>query len=268
MKNIPIVYNLKDLKTIYDKESYGIKGMWAFHTKCHAGHIKCGEITKQNSDWMVGFHWTNFAAGIKTITGVTEEIDNPILQNDIAELKKLCDVIMIFVGDYHPYMEHYKYLKNEFDKQFPYNLLQEKKMLSNTLYGSLIYSVFIRIVIHEIYNIKLDLHTNCGKDLWRFIGYNDWCEKRFGIKMNLIEPVEDKLGNVVSGAKNALPKYLTQRINKKLLKPTFKTIEEVENNIKDIKNLHVGDFSSEYGWIQCKFFFNKHHKWTEGIKCQ
>lgn len=268
-KNIPIVYNLNDLKTIYDKESHGIKGMWAFHAKCHAGHKKCGEITRKESDWMVGFYWNNFAAGIEKITGKTREVDSPILQYDIDELIKLCDVIIVFTENYHPYMEHYDYLKNEFDKVFPPDFLKEKKILqSPTLYGSLIYSVFIRIVIHEIYNINLDFHTNCGRDRWRMIGYNNWCEKRFGCKMNLIEPILDKFGNSISGGEIRLPDNLKKRINKKLLKPNFKTIKEVENNIKDIEGLHVTNFIIEYGWIQCKFYFDKYQWWTEGIKCQ
>lgn len=269
MKNIPIVYNLEDLKKIYDKESFGIKGMWCFHSGCHDGHKKCGEITRKNCDWVLGVYWNNLAAGLKLLTGVSKEIDYPILQTDIDELKKKCDVIMIFTGDYHPYVEHYDYLKHEFNKQFPPDLLKEKGIIqSNSLYGSLIYSTFVRIVIHEIYNIKIDFHTISAKDRWRFIGYDDWCEKRFGIKMNMIEPVETKLGNVVSSSFSSLPKNFQKRIDRKLLYPHFKTIEDVRNHIKDIKDLNVGDFNIEYGWIHCKFYFKNKRWWTVGIKCQ
>lgn len=263
---VPIVYNLDDLQTIYNKESHGVKGMWGFHNKCHNGHIECAEITKKNSDWMLGIYWNNYGKGIETINGTTEEVDKPILQSDINELKKRSNVIMIFTGNYHPYMKYYDYLKSEFDKAFPYNFLKNNKLMITSQYGSLIYSVFIRIMMHEIYNIKINYNTN-SKDRWKIVGYNQWCEKRFGIKMKLIDSIKNELGNVMASSFLTLPENLKKRVNKRLLQPYFKTIEDVKNNIKDIKNLEANDFFIKDGWVQCKFNFKNHKKWIEGHKC-
>jgi len=56
------------------------------------------------------------------------------------------------------------------------------------------------------------------------------------------------------------------RINKKLLYPHFKTLDDVKKNIKDIEGLDADEFFINNEWIQCKFYFKPNYWWEEGIK--
>lgn len=265
----PVVFELEHLKEIYDRDSHGFKGMWAFHSKFHAGHGQCAIQTNRVCDWVVGIHWNNFAEGMRWMAGDTIDVDDHIRTTDIKVLKELSDVVMVFTGDYHPYKEHWKTIKEIFDKEFPEDELRKQGMFDEpNLYTSLLYSVAVRIMIHEIYGIKLDYHASCGRDRWRHAKYTAWSKERFGIEIELQDPVRDQYGNVLSGMKNRLSSKYAERINKALLLPSFETIEEVNEHIKDIPDLKAVSFFKEFGWIHCKFEFDGQYWWTEGLKCK
>jgi hypothetical protein len=263
----PVVFTLEDLKKIYDAEAYGKKGMWAFHAKFHEGHQQCAKLTNENCDWVVGILWNNFAAGMKWMVGETADIDDPIRTADVEVLKNNSDVVMIFTGHYHPYKQNWKMIKEIFDREFPQEFLKEKGILNElTLYSSLLYSVAIRIVIHEIYGIKLDYHATCGRDRWRFVKYTDWIKQRFGVFADVQDAVRDDNGNVISGMRNRIPEKYNNRIQKPLILPHFESIEEVNNHIKDIPDLKALHFSKECDWIHVKFQFADKYWWSEGLK--
>ena len=263
----PVVFNLDDLKEIYERNSHGKKGMWGFHSRCHEGHKQCAELTNKKCDWVIGILWNNFAAGVEWMTGTCDDVDHPLYSSDINELKQKSDVVMIFTGDYHPYKEHWQYIKPIFDSEFSERFLQVKGITDQqTLYGSLLYSVAVRIVIHEIYGLRVDYQAASGRDRWKHVKYNDWLYRRYGLYMDLQDAVRDYHGNVISGTRNNFPEEYNNRINKTLLLPEFKTIEEVNEHIKDIPDLKAVHFAREYGWIHVKFQFDSKHWWTEGLK--
>lgn len=264
----PVVFSLKDLKEIYDNESYGYKGMWAFHRNFHPGHDQCRIETIDKCDWVVGILWNNFAKGMELLTGNSIDYDDPLHISDINILKNSSDAVMIFTGEYHPFLEYKDYIFEIVEKEFP--KLQEKGIKQNIgLFNSLVYSIAIRLTIHEIYKIKLDYHASCGKDLWRFYRYTDWCKERFGIEIEMTEPVTDQFGNNYSNMKNRIEPSLIKRINKKLIHSHFKNIDDVKEHIKDIEGLKIEFFSIDNNWMHVRFYFNDKPEstwWTEAIK--
>jgi hypothetical protein len=263
----PVVFTLEDLKKIYDNEAHGKKGMWAFHSKFHQGHGLCAVQTNRVCDWVVGILWNNFASGMRWMVGDTIDIDGPIRTTDIEVLKSNSDVVMIFTGDYHPYKPHWKKIKQIIDQEFPESFLKEKGITEElNIYSSLIYSIAIRLVIHEIYGIKLDYHASCGRDRWRHVKYRGWVKQRFGLELELHDAVRDSYGNVISGMRSRVPDEYNKRINKPLLLPEFESLEEVNDYIKDIPDLKALHFAKEFGWIHVKFQFADKHWWSEGLK--
>ena len=266
----PVVFTLEDLREIYKRDAHGKKGMWAFHTQFHPGHGQCCKYTNKECDWVVGFLWNNFAAGMEWMMGKTIDIDTPIYTSDVEALKNNSDVVMIFTGDYHPYKDHWDFISDVIKKEFPDELLDEHHIREQfNLHSSLVYSVAVRLLIHEIYGVELSYHASCGRDLWRHVRYTEWVKERFDLTIDMsIDAARDQYGNVYSGMKNKCPKKYTDRINKPLLLPEHRSIEEVNEYIKDIPELKAVNFTINYGWIHAKFEFAGKHWWTEGLKCK
>lgn len=263
----PVVFTLNDLKTIYDRDAHGKKGMWAFHNNFHHGHGACATQTNRVCDWVVGILWNNFSAGMDWMTGSSALTDDIIHTTDIEVLKAMSDVVMVFTGDYHPYKRHWYSIQKEFDKEFPESFLREKGIMDeHSLYASLLYSVAIRITMHDIYGIKLDYHASCGRDRWRHVKYVQWLEERFNLHQELLDAVRDEDGNVLSSSRHKIPPQFIKRIKKPLLLPEFETIEDVNKYVKDIPDLKAVHFSKECGWIHVKFQFTDQYWWSEGLK--
>jgi len=263
----PVVFTLEDLKKIYDEDAHGRTGMWSFHRSFHRGHDQCRRITVKNSDWIIGVLWNNVAKGMELLTGKTVDYDDYIHTSDVEILKNNADVVMIFTGDYHPYMEYEDFIRDVIKNDFSAESLKEKgisEMIGQ--WGPFIYSVAVRLLIHEIYGIKIDYDGNCGKEIWRMGGYSKWCMDRCGVYLDTEKPVSDELGNNYSTMKARMPEELSNRINKKLLLPHFKSLGEVEDHIKDIKDLKAKYFSRDQEWVRVILYFNENLWWTESIK--
>lgn len=266
-----IVYTLEDLKKVYDEDSWGVKGQWNTHTRVHEGHIGCGRIARKRADWLMGVYWANCAAAIYQVAGEATQSDDPEpLQHNINHMREFCDVLFISKGDYFPFLKYKDYLNKEMEKDFPPSYLEETGLISSVWCRSTLkFALFVKVLMHEIYNIKIDFQISSGRERWRSAGkYKQWNMDRFGLDLMLIDPITDKFGNNYSGMKEKVPKHLLDRIDKQLLFPHYRTIEEVEQNIKDIDGLHVSDFVLEDGWVQCRFYFSPDQWWAEGFRCK
>jgi hypothetical protein len=263
----PVVFTLEDLKAVCDERAGGKIGMWAFHFEYHEGHLHCSNVVNEGSDFVIGILWNNYGAGIKWMIGEVDDEDVPIRPRDIDLLKKHSDVVMIFTGDYHPFKEHWPYLKKEFDNYFTKDFLISEGLEVTTSYAALLYSVTARILMHEIYKIPTNYHPTCGRNAWRHI-YSHWLKKRFNIDHTLDDAVRDKYGNIISSSRNRIPSKYTDRIRKPLILPHFESLEEVNEHIKDIKELKAEAFAKRHGWINVKFKFadNNKYYWAEGLK--
>jgi hypothetical protein len=250
----PVVFTLEDLKVVCDERAYGKIGMWAFHNDYHEGHIQCAKLADELSDWVISILWSNYGE------------DVAIIPTDIEVLKKYSDVVMVFTGDYHPFREHWNYLKEEFDNYFTKEFLKAEELTLESSKAALTYSACVRILMHEIHKIPTNYHPTCGRDDWRHI-YSHWLKERFNINHTIYDAVRDKHGNVISSSRNRIPLKYTSRIRKPLLLPHFESLEEVNEHIRDIKELKAEAFVKRHGWINVKFKFtdNKYY-WAEGLK--
>ena len=247
MANGRIVYTLEDLKKVYDETAHGIKGMWAFHCNFHDGHRKCaGEASM--ADWTLAIIWNNYAEGMKLITGLETDSDVPLNERDKFSAMMYSDVVMVFTGDYHPYLENKDEYIEEVERVFG-------RIEDDSHLNTLIYSVAVRRLIHDTYGIQIDYHPSCGRDTWRDSKYVNWCQKNFGIDIRLNDAVCDKLGNCISGTRLRMTKKWNDRINKELLPATTKTIKELREYLKDIKDLEVISLKLTDEWITAKLQF-------------
>ena len=251
-----VVYTLEDLKEYYDRNAHGTKAMWAFHCNFHDGHKQCAMLANQY-DWTVCFLWNNYAEGMELLTGIKTDSDIELTLWDMYHASEYSDVVMIFTGDYHPYLK---------DKEFYRKLLTDEfGVIDDQMsYNTLLYSVAVRYLIHETYGIKVDYHPTCGRDVWRHCGYIEWVKKNFGVTQDMKESALDEFGNCISGTRKRMSKELNDRIDRELVLPSFTSIEDVRERIKDIEDLDIKSFQIKSGWITCKFQFGTGEWWYEG----
>jgi hypothetical protein len=263
-RNGKLVYTYEDIKKLEPKS--GLKGLWCFQTNFHSGHKKCAEAV-QHCDWVVGIIFNKRAEEEKWMAGVTNLKDTPLHASDIEQLKNYSDVGLILTGDYHPYRKYWKEIKREFNENFPIECLREKGILDDrNSYNGLLHGVAFRYIIHGVYNLYFHHQAQGGKDRFRVVGYREYVYDRWGVKIDIIDPELDEVGNSISQTINGLPKNLKDRINKKLIQPYFKSIEEVRENVKDIEGLQVINFYRTDGWIHSTFQFKGYKPWTEGVR--
>jgi hypothetical protein len=88
----------------------------------------------------------------------------------------------------------------------------------------------------------------------------EWLEARYPkIRLELIDPVCDELGNNYSGNRARMPKELKDRIDRQLLLPTMRNISEVRQRIADIEGLACIAFVNDekHNYIYAQFAFGK-----------
>jgi hypothetical protein len=143
----------------------------------------------------------------------------------------------------------------------------EKEILSDyETYIRLRYSVAFRYVLHGVYGINYDEQVQCGKDRFRSVGYSDYVFDRWGVRITLIDPVQDEFGNAISRTINGLPMNLRIRIDRKLVLPEFGCIEDVQDHVKSIEDLKVINFYLNDAWVHATFAFDGYKPWTEGVR--
>jgi hypothetical protein len=261
-----VVFTLEDLKKVCDERAHGKVGMWAFHFEYHEGHLHCSNLVNESCDFVIGILWNNYGAGMEWMIGMADDADGPIKYQDVALLKERSDVVMIFAGDYHPFKGHWPYLKEEFDNYFTEEFLEAEGLNVASAYAALLYSVTARILMHEIYEIPTDYHPTCGRNAWRHV-YSHWLAERFNIDHTLNDAVRDKHGNIISSSRNRIPSKYTDRITKPLILPYFENLEEVNEHIKDIKDLKAEAYAKRHGWINVKFRFAENSKYLISFIC-
>jgi hypothetical protein len=258
-----IFYDMPSFKEAYDKYKHGKIGMFAWHSKWHKGHQRCAELARENCDFVIGVHYQNFGALQQKAFNACYDVDIPWSENDLYPIKTYADIGYVQKENYFPDYEYWDYTESEFNRLFPEEYLIKLGMIGPNawnLYACLKLAITWRCMLHEIC-------AQSGREPWRLVGYTDWLWYKYGCKIDLIDPVKDESGNVISGMKNKLPEHLMKLATSKILiLPTFKCKEDVEEHIKDIEGLHVGYFFKRKNWIQVKFYFEPHQWWADGIK--
>jgi len=215
----------------------GKRGMWGFQANFHEGHRKCAEAV-QCCDWVVGILYNNMLPGFE------------LKDSDIEAVRKYSDVCLILTGNYHPENYFAPYIIDEWER-----FTTETNITDRTA----LYSIGIRVLMHDIYGIKIDYQPQSLKDGWRTNGYAEYVKKRWGVNIDLLEPVRDNSGN-------SLSKTATQfNFTKKLLLPEFETMDDILEHVKDIQGLCVLKFNKDDNYINAQFCY-KGKKFEEGMK--
>jgi len=222
-----VVYRWEDVIRLQPKD--GKFGMWGFQANFHEGHKKCAEAA-QHCNWVVGVLWNNISEGYE------------VSKRDIEALQKYSDVCMICCGDYHPENNHRSLIEAECKK------FTEETGVNDPI---ALLSIGDRVVMHDVYGLKIHYQAQSVKDRFRVAGYADYVFKRWNIYIDLLEPVRDEIGNSVSKTVQCSG----IKINKPFLLPEFETIEQVREYIKDIEGLSVVEFYKDNKWIHAKFSF-------------
>jgi hypothetical protein len=232
---IKVVYTLEDLGKIVNKLNKKI-GIWSIgnHGEIHNGHRKCYEFVKANSTFIVGLIANTWMLQISQISkNPIDPVVLPINSLTIEELKSRCDVVMIYDGTYTSFDNPKKMLQLA-EKSLPKTLLpsfiQENEVIMDSLRAAQIFKMIL--------NEKILYHYHCGslKDPWRFY-YAQWQNKLWPDRFyDLIKPATDEFGQSIS---DSYPEVLRLKINKPLLVKGMRSIEDLKNNVKDIKGLNV-----------------------------
>ena len=94
---------------------------------------------------------------------------------------------------------------------------------------------------------------------WRW-EFTEWLEARYPkIRLELIDPLCDELGNNYSGNRARMPIELRDRIDRRLLLPTMRKSSEVRQRIADIEGLACTAFVHDvkHNYLYARFAFGK-----------
>lgn len=261
-----IVYSYEELKRFLPE--VGTRGLWCFQANFHDGHKRCAEAV-QYCDSVIGIMFNSRDIEERWMAGETNLEHFPIKNSDIDMLRKYSDIGLILTEEYQPFKNYWEDIKAEFEEQFPIECLKEKGVLDDRdSYNGLLHGIAFRYMLHGVYGIHIDYQSQGGKDRYRSVGYVDYVFDRWGVRIDLIDSVCDEFGNSISRTVSGLPKQLKERLNKPLLKPEFKSINEVKEHINTIEGLYVLNFYRTDKWVHATFSFYGYKAWTEGVRCK
>lgn len=256
-----IVYNLEDLGKYVDKVQYKKIGVWSIgnHGEIHDGHRKCYQFVKKHSDFVIGVIFNTWMLQISQISQIEREVKTiPISKNMIKEIKSLCDIIMIYDKNYTSFKKPIE-LRKQAEYELPDNQLPKFIQDNNDILDSLRTAQAVKIVMNDL----VPYHYNCGslKDPWRYY-YARWHNQKWLFRTyELIKPETDKFGQSLS---DSYPQSLQEKINKPLLLKEMRSIEDLQNNIKDIEGLKVLFFAYDptTNYILARFYHDDFpNKW-------
>jgi|WetSurSiteA1Bulk_404760.scaffolds.fasta_scaffold00566_3 hypothetical protein len=261
-----IFYNLDDLGDYVNKIDKKV-GIWSIgnHGEIHDGHRKCYEAVKNNSEFIIGLIANTWLLQIAKISEhPILPVILPISKTAIKELEEKCNTIMIYDNKYTAFLKPKRLLKWA-KESLPISTLPSFISENELIMDSLRAAQMFKRTLNE--KIKYSYHCGSLKDPWRFY-YARWQNEIWKDRFyDLIEPSSDEYGQSIS---DSYPKSLREQINKPLLLKGMRTIEDLQQNIKDIEGLtilyFVYDPNTKY--ILARFCHNDFPNkwWNVGLK--
>lgn len=230
-----IVYSLEDLQKVCEGVNEKI-GIWSIgnHGEIHDGHRKCYEFVKNNSEFIIGLVANTWMLQIAELSkNPIKPVVPPINPNAIKEAESLCNVLMIYDGEYTTF-DKPKELRAQAEKELPDDDLPDFIRNNDLIMDSLRAAQAFKIVM----NPKIRYHYHCGslKDPWRFY-YARWHNLKWKDRFyDLIEPEVDEFGQSIS---DSYPKILQEKINQPLLLRGMRSIEDLRLNVSNIEGLEI-----------------------------
>jgi hypothetical protein len=258
-----IVNDLHELNAVlstYPRETVGWSGV---HHNMHDGHRYLHRVCRANSDISIGMYFSNFAYQIERLMGGPVAISaDRYSDSDVDALSKIHDIVFVWKDDYFP--TSIPLMRDRLQKEFSDSRLHDLGCAYDPVQvGSFRGSQALVILCNDYFRYT---HSYAGfKDAWR-VPYSLWYNEQYPGKLVLVEAQYDKNGNCFSGSMLSMPKDLLSRINKRLLLPTHRSIEEVRDHVKDIDGLEVMSFfdmRNVTGTLHARFKLGS-NSWNEG----
>jgi len=233
-----IVYNFEDAAERL-KEVEGRWGLWGFARNHHAGHDACLELTRANSDYIVGIYWRNTSYISEALLGYTFLPRAGAIPDDVDYLVKNTDLVIIMNEEYIPWRKYYtdEQMLKRLRKQLPDWCLPQPIVQDPLWYEELRGGMANKTMINEI----IGPHYHCGgsKDCWRYYYVHWWHNIVFRKSTyDLVRPVKDATGNDISNSRS----YSGLEINKPLLKKGLRSREDVNFYNRDLSGLNCVSF--------------------------
>jgi hypothetical protein len=258
-----IVNDLHELNAWISQSPDATVGWSGVHHNLHDGHRYLHRVCRSNSDISIGMYFSNFAYQIEKFMGFPVAISRDQYSDaDVEQLSKIHDIVFVWKDDYFPTdIEEMRWRVYE---QFPDSRLWWLGCMEDEVQIGSFRTTQALITICNQY-FRYD-HSYAGfKDAWR-VPYMLWYNEQYPGKLKLVDAQYDKNGNCFSGSMLSLPPELLSRINKRLLFPSFRNIDDVKENIKSIPGLECVSFfdmSQVTGTLHARFKLGD-NSWNEG----
>lgn len=261
-----ILYSLEDLKKEIDPiySNYKYIGVWIVGTIIHDGHRFLYNLIQQKCDYVIGIYCNTWSKQLYEISGMKQDIALETNLDTIDELVKKTNIVMIYSNDYTSF-DKPTYLKNRSEKELPESNLPKFIYKDEQNIASLRTAQAFNIMFNKY--VKHHYRTGGQKDPWRFY-MQQWHNKYYPyIEYELAESILDNYGNCLS---SSVPSKIKEQIDKPLLLPKMRSINEVREHIKNIEGLRVVffNYNPENKFINVRFQYknNKNVWWNQGLK--
>jgi hypothetical protein len=257
-----IVYNLEDAGKFINSSNAKYKGMWSIGTKIHDAHIEIYKIIKEKCDYIIGCYFNTWHAMIHDLTGIEEPNDHPLYQDTIDQMSDLCDILIIYTGNYFGYEQEEKgLLLQKVVSELPNINIPSFIDRDFQLWTSLRTAQVVKVT--QAKHFQHNYQVGGIKDLWR-PSFVKWCREYYPwLKYDIIDPIVDKFGNSIS---SGTPKKLERKIKKQLLLPHFRRIEEVQNHVDDLElSVDMFYYDEDTKHMYARFSYQGEW-WNYGVK--
>lgn len=248
------------LKTSYNTDKK--VGIWGVHQGLNIAHKQVYNRVRAMSDVVVGIYYQNWASWINYVCGGCQYTDADYNSDITSDLYKMCDVVIVFGGDYNIFDGRHGYYLRDL---WPVMLDQYPDWkLSKYITGvgrENLYSHFRACqALKIVQNDFIPCHVSAGgkRDAWRW-DFKKWQEENYGYTYEMLEPVLDQYGNSISGSKQ----NLGITIDFPLLLPSLNGDEVAERAAEYGIKTHYCFVLC--GYIYAKFSYNG-KVWVEAIK--
>ena len=260
-----IFYTLEDLGKKVDRIYANHKriGAWFVGTKIHDGHRLLYNKAKNKCDYVIGVYCNTWSEQLYEIYGRKQDVAVGINNKTLNELVEKTDLVMVYANGYTSFIDP-KGLRKRSEKELPDNELPGFIKNDAQNIASLRTAQSFHIKFNEY--VKYDYLGGGQKDPWRLY-YKNWHDKYYPyIEYELVTSVLDEYGNCLA---SSVPENIKKQINKPLLVPGMRSIEEVIENVKDIDGLRVVffNYNPENNFLNARFQCGDDENmwWNQGL---
>jgi len=260
-----ILYTLEDLEKEVDRiyASHKHIGAWFVGTKVHDGHRFLYNKARKKCDFVIGVYCNTWSEQMYEVCGRRQDVAVGINDKTLNELVDKTDLVMVYANGYTSFTDT-EGLKVRMEKELPKSELPNFVKDDAQNIASLRTAQAFNIRFNEC--VKYHYRNGGQKDPWRLC-IKKWHGEYYpGIEYELITSILDEYGNCLA---SSIPENIKNQINKPLLVPGMRSIEEVVENVKDIDGLRVVffNYNPENNFLNARFQCGDDENmwWNQGL---